>query len=178
MILSVLTTLSYDINYVVLRIFKEFKEKYELKIPLEEVRKKIEIVISEYINGYVNYKFERYDRLSDGKNYKKVIDYLSKKTGFTPYFIQTVLDELESLAKESITAQKVLTYPREPKEIEKIKEIQEAQKAGIFPLTFPKPLIDINVEDIKKVLIFVIIILLLIYFAPAISNIVSRLTTK
>jgi len=164
MILSTLTQLQQEISAVAERIKKNFETKsyyYGFQAPSLT---KIKDILNSYLYFLSNGEIKPFNS-TDGKGAEKIVNKIIGATRYGKEEIYFTLYELESLAKEGMmTAQKILNFNL-------TKESDDF--GGIF---FPKK--PELFADIKQVLLYALIILALIYFAPVISQLLKQFTSE
>ena len=168
-ILNLQSTLTYEVNSLTDKIYRNFQTKTYL-FGLSVQKGQIQDILVNYLIGLEKGKIPQFSS-KKGSDAKKVVEYIVSNTGYNKEVVYFVLYELEALAVEgNLVAQKILRYNLTKSDGEVAKEIFK-----------PKPFIELpefKFADLSKSLLYVLLILLVIYFAPFVSEILKQISGK
>jgi hypothetical protein len=164
MILSTFTQLQKEVGAVADKIYKVFKTSSLYRGFEAPTTAEIKVILFSYIKLLKSGDIKPFTA-SDGKRASNVVKKVMEDTRYVKDKVFFTLYELEKLAQGGmITAQRLLNYDKVGEDKD-LTDVLFPEKSGFL-------------GDIKQVLLYALIILAFIYFAPFISQILKQISKR
>ncbi|MCS7231675.1 MAG: hypothetical protein RMJ67_06020 [Elusimicrobiota bacterium] len=155
-----ITQLNYEISEISTKLYSIFKTKSYLKglyVNLNIIRD----VLNIYVIGLSNKRFRSF-RSGDGELVKDIVNYIYSRASYDKEVIYFILYELELLAKKgNMLAQKILNY-------------DSVENVNNFKFPFVNIVKAGFLSDLKSTLFYLLLILVFVYFAPFLRDIIKN----